>query len=154
MPGHIEINDDDYALMREAFREASNCKASDSAFSVGSILTTMDRQILAAGYSREFGQDWHAEEVAIERASRKLASLDNCILYSTLEPCGDRRSRPASCSQLILSKNIPVVFFAENEPTSFVDTPRGAEILTANGVQVLQLDGFKNQFEKQNKHIS
>jgi len=95
----IDISRKDYDLMRKAFDEASCCDASDSAFSVGSIVTTMDREILSTGYSREFGPDWHAEEVAIEKACRKITSLDNCILYSTLEPCGERASRPISCSE-------------------------------------------------------
>lgn len=154
MSQHIELNDDDYVLMREAFKEASRCQASASAFSVGCVLATPDRHIVAVGYSREFGRDWHAEEVAIEKAERKLVSLEYCILYSTLEPCGDRGSRPVSCSQLILSKKIPMVIFAEHEPAAFVDTPRGGEMLMRSGVQVVQLDGFKNQFEKQNRHIA
>lgn len=150
----IDINDNDYALMREACKEAAKCKKSGSAFSVGCVLATLDRQILTVGYSREFGEHWHAEEVAIAKAERDSLSLDHCILYSTLEPCGDRRSRPVSCAQLILKKNIRVVMFAESEPTAFVDTPRGGAIMMSKGVQVVQLDGFKNEFENQNKHIA
>lgn len=154
MPLHIDINDADRSLMQEAFAAASKCKESANAFSVGAVLATRDRHIVAVGYSREFGDNWHAEEVAIEKAARKRVSLDDCILYSTLEPCGDRRSRPMSCSQLILSKNIQVVFFAEHEPAAFVDKPRGGEILMSDGVQVVQLNGFKYLFENQNRHIT
>jgi diaminohydroxyphosphoribosylaminopyrimidine deaminase/5-amino-6-(5-phosphoribosylamino)uracil reductase len=149
----IDISEDDYDLMHKAFAESSFCKASDSAFSVGSIVTTMNREIVSTGYSREFGRDWHAEEVAIEKACRGITSLDNCILYSTLEPCGERSSRPVSCSQLILNKNIPIVIFAEREPDSFVAAPKGILQLAANGVQVFKLDGFKCQFEQYNNHI-
>lgn len=139
--------------MRKAFDAATCCTASDSAFSVGSIVTTMDREILSTGYSREFGQNWHAEEVAIEKACRKITSLDKCILYSTLEPCGERASRPVSCCQLILNKNIPVVIFAVSEPGSLVAAPKGASLLAANNVQVFKLDGFEIHFEKRNAHI-
>ena len=153
MAAIIEINEDDYSLMRKAFAETSLCEASDSAFSVGSIVTTMDREIVSTGYSREFGRNWHAEEVAIEKACRKITSLDNCSLYSTLEPCGERSSRPVSCSQLILKKSIPIVIFAESEPDSFVAAPKGIRLLTAKGVQVFKLDGFKSHFEQRNDHI-
>jgi pyrimidine deaminase RibD-like protein len=139
--------------MRKAFGEASFCDASDSAFSVGSIVATMEREILSTGYSREFGRNWHAEEVAIEKASRKITSLANCILYTTLEPCGERSSRTVSCSQLILNKHIQIVIFAESEPSSFVAAPKGRFLLAANGVQVFKLDGFKSRFERQNIHI-
>lgn len=150
----IEIIDDDYVIMRKAFDEAANCKASDRAFSVGSILTTVNREIVSVGYSREFGSNWHAEEVAIKKAVRRTESLDKCILYSTLEPCGERKSRPVSCSELVLKENIPVVIFAESEPNSFVATPKGRLLLEANGVQLFKLDGFKGQFEHQNSHIN
>ena len=149
----IDIDSRDYALMRKAFFEASFCNASDSAFSVGSVITTMDREILSTGYSRELGRNWHAEEVAIEKACRKVSSLDNCILYSTLEPCGERASRPICCSQLILSKNIPIVFFAVSEPNSLVTTPKGASLLEANCLLVFKLDGFESEFEQRNNHI-
>jgi pyrimidine deaminase RibD-like protein len=148
-----DISEIDYDLMRKAFGEASFCDASDSAFSVGSIIATMEREILSTGYSREFGRNWHAEEVAIEKASRKITSLANCILYTTLEPCGERSSRTVSCSQLILKKNIPLVIFAESEPSSFVAAPQGRSLLAAKGVQVFKLDGFKSRFERQNIHI-
>lgn len=154
MPKLIDINDNDYALMRQAFNQALKCKNSGSAFSVGCVLTTLNRQVLTAGYSREFGEHWHAEEVAIAKADRDSQPLDQCILYSTLEPCGDRRSRPVSCAQLILNKNIRIVMFAEHEPAAFVDTPRGGEILMTKGVQVVKLEGFKKKFENQNKHIA
>ena len=149
----IDISKKDYDVMCKAYDEASCCNASDSAFSVGSIVTTLDREILSTGYSREFGPDWHAEEVAIEKACRKITSLDNCILYSTLEPCGERASRPISCCQLILKKNIPIVIFAVSEPSSLVAAPNGASLLAANSVQVFKLDGFKSHFEQRNGHI-
>ena len=150
---NISISEIDYDLMSKAFGKASFCDASDSAFSVGSIVATMEREILSTGYSREFGRNWHAEEVAIEKACREITSLANCILYSTLEPCGERSSRTVSCSQLILNKHIQIVFFAESEPSSFVSAPKGRSLLAANGVQVFKLDGFKSRFERQNIHI-
>lgn len=152
MTMHIDIDQNDYALMRKAFKEGANCRVSESAYSVGSIVATIERKIVSSGYSREFGPDWHAEEVAIQKACDKIASLDKCILYSTLEPCGERSSRPVSCSELILSKNIPVVIFAENEPSRFVTIPKGRRLLRDNGVQILKLDGFNDSFENQNIH--
>jgi len=149
----IDIDKKDRDLMRKAFDAATCCTASDSAFSVGSIVTTMNREILSTGHSREFGPAWHAEEVAIEKACRKITSLDNCILYTTLEPCGERASRPISCCQLILKTNISIVIFAVSEPSSLVASPRGASLLTSNNVQVFKLDGFKSHFEQRNDHI-
>lgn len=149
----VEIDDHDRYLMRQAFRVADECISSEGAFSVGSIVTTASREILSTGYSRELGPGWHAEEVAINRASDEIGCLENCVLYSTLEPCGERLSRPVTCCQLILRNSISIVFFAERESKVFVSRPNGAGSLLANGVRVLQLVGNESWFRRQNSHL-
>lgn len=128
MPTGIEPTPADRRLMEEAFRLAAKCDSSDAAFSVGAIIANFNRQILATGYSRELGEGWHAEEVAIHKAKENAVDLANCILYSTLEPCGERGSRPVCCSQLIVSAGLPAIFYAVPEPDSFVEQPKGARI--------------------------
>ncbi len=141
----IEPTGEDRRLMGEAFRLAENCETSAGAFSVGSIIAGFDRQILATGYSRELGEGWHAEEVAIHRAREKAVDLEKCILYSTLEPCGERSSRPVCCSQLIIAAGIPVVMYAIPEPGTFVKEPKGLSLLKKGQVSVHRLGGFEEQ---------
>lgn len=148
----IEPTGEDRRLMGEAFRLAAKCNTSAGAFSVGSIIADFDRQILSTGYSRELGEGWHAEEVAIHRAKEKAVDLEKCILYSTLEPCGERSSRPVCCSQLIIAAGIPVVMYAIPEPGTFVKNPRGHSVLEEGQVSVHRLDGFEGRFEEQIRH--
>lgn len=148
----IEPTEEDRRLMGEALRLAAKCDRSTDAFSVGSIIVDFDRQILSSGYSRELGEGWHAEEVAIHRAKEKAVDLEKCILYSTLEPCGERSSRPVCCSQLIIAAGIPVVMYAIPEPGTFVKNPRGHSVLEEGQVSVHRLDGFEGRFEEQIRH--
>jgi pyrimidine deaminase RibD-like protein len=140
--------------MGEAFRLAAKCDGSAAAFSVGSIIADLDRQILSTGYSRELGEGWHAEEVAIHKARENAVDFGSCILYSTLEPCGERSSRPVCCSQLIAAAGIPVVMYAVPEPDRFVKKPRGHAVLQEGHVSVHRLSGFEDCFLEDNRHIA
>lgn len=153
MAAAIEPTEEDRCLMEEAFRLAAKCDKSAGAFSVGAIIADFDRQILSTGYSRELGEGWHAEEVAIHRARENAIDLANCILYSTLEPCGERGSRPVCCSQLIAAAGIPVVIYAVPEPDSFVKKPKGHSVLQEGQVSVHRLSGFEDRFPEDNRHI-
>lgn len=152
MAAAIEPTGEDRRLMGEAFRLAAKCDRSADAFSVGSIIADFDRQILATGYSRELGEGWHAEEVAIHKAREHAVDFGNCILYSTLEPCGERSSRPVCCGQLIVAAGIPVVMYAVPEPDRFVKRPRGHSVLEEGQVSVRRLSGFEDRFLENNRH--
>lgn len=149
----IEPTREDRRLMGETFSLAAKCERSDKAFSVGAIIADFDRQILATGYSRELGENWHAEEVAIHKARESGVDLENCILYSTLEPCGERGSRPICCSKLIVDARIPVVMYAIPEPSTFVENPRGLSIIERENVSAFRLEGFEDQFLMNNRHL-
>lgn len=154
MAARIEPNEEDRRLMGEAFRLAAKCDTSAGAFSVGSIITDFDHQILSTGYSRELGENWHAEEVAIHKAREDATDLKNCILYSTLEPCGERRSQPECCSQLIVTAGISVVMYAIPEPDTFVKEPKGLSLLEKAQVSIHRLSGFEDRFLEDNRHIA
>lgn len=150
----IEPTEEDWRLMDAAFDLAAKCSKSAGAFSVGSIIADFNRIILSTGYSRELGENWHAEEVAIHRAKENAVDLGNCILYSTLEPCGKRISRPVCCARLIVAAGIPVVMYAVPEPDRFVKEPTGISLLEKGQVSVHRLSGFDNRFLDDNRHVS
>ncbi|MEV1178994.1 hypothetical protein [Nonomuraea sp. NPDC049784] len=54
-------------------------------------------------------------------------------------PCSERRSRPRTCTQLILDAGIHRVVIAWREPSLFVADCQGVEILTREGVEVLEI---------------
>jgi riboflavin-specific deaminase-like protein len=141
---------DDWRWLREAVELSRLCPPSDTAFSVGAIIVGADGKEIARGYSRETDETVHAEEVALSRAD--AVSLRDATLYSSLEPCGRRASRPTSCSELILEAGIPRVVFALREPGTFVDG-EGAERLTDGGVEVVEVPDLADGVRQVNGHL-
>jgi pyrimidine deaminase RibD-like protein len=69
-----------------------------------------------------------------------------------MEPCSTRASRPRSCTQLILEAGIARVVFAWREPTLFVEG-RGAELLAAAGVEVVEVPQLAESAREANQHL-
>ena len=124
--------------MELALQLAQCCPPSRTAYSVGTVIVDQDGHELARGYSRETDPYVHAEESALAKVGGD-PRLAKATLYSTLEPCSQRTSRPRTCTQLILDSGIPRVVMAGREPSLFVADPQGYELLTAAGVEVLEL---------------
>jgi len=115
-----------------------------TAFSVGAVLIAADGSVLSTGFSRESDPRDHAEEVALARlglpgndapghglpghaapgysapVSGNGASLEGATMYSSLEPCAARASRPTPCADLIIASGISRVVIAWREPPIFV----------------------------------
>jgi len=126
------------------------CPASESAFSVGAVIVSMAGEVLGTGYSRETDEKDHAEEVALLRAAS--ADLGKATLYSSLEPCLRRASRPVSCSELVAASGVQRVVIAWLEPPVFV--PRGgATWLAARDVAVIQLSDLAPAAKAVNAHL-
>jgi diaminohydroxyphosphoribosylaminopyrimidine deaminase / 5-amino-6-(5-phosphoribosylamino)uracil reductase len=123
-----------------------------TAFSVGCVIVGENRDVISTGYSREWGDDWHAEAVALQKAQQKLIDLSRCTLYSSLEPCSVRKSGNGSCCQLILNHGILRVVFGLREPAIFVDG-RGTEILSNAGIEVVELSCFSGEVKSINAHL-
>ncbi len=140
---------DDRALLARAVALARRCPPSDTAFSVGALVVSADGTVLADGWSRRSDPTEHAEEAA-------LATLGTvppgATVYSSLEPCGARASRPRTCAELILAAGIARVVFAWREPALFVDGD-GAERLRAGGVDVVELPELAGAAREPNRHL-
>ncbi|MGH3763307.1 dihydrofolate reductase family protein [Actinophytocola sp.] len=124
--------------LRAAIELSTRCPPSTTAFAVGAIVVDGQGNGLARGYSRESGGTEHAEEAALAKLDPADPRLRRATMYSSLEPCGRRSSRPRTCTDLILAAGIPRVVFALREPPTFVDG-RGAELLTAGGAEVVEV---------------
>jgi diaminohydroxyphosphoribosylaminopyrimidine deaminase/5-amino-6-(5-phosphoribosylamino)uracil reductase len=74
------------------------------------------------------------------------------VIYSSLEPCGRRASRPQPCAQLILAAGIPRVVYAWHEPPALAEGG-GAELLEAAGVTVVQLPELAEAARRPNAHL-
>lgn len=147
--------DADRHWLLEAIALSRRCPPSGTAFSVGAVLVSADGSVLGAGYSRELEPADHAEEVALARAA-PYAGLPDVLaaatLYSSLEPCATRASRPLPCADLIINGGIGRVVIAWREPPIFV-TGGGASRLRKAGVQVLVIPELATSAKAVNAHL-
>ncbi|MGK4582799.1 deaminase [Kitasatospora sp. HPMI-4] len=129
------------------------CPPSETAFSVGAVIVGADGEVLGEGYSRELDAHNHAEEAALARLSAADPRLRTATVYSSLEPCGQRASRPRTCAQLIIAAGIPRVVIAWREPDLFVTACQGTALLTAAGVAVEELPELAGAARAVNAHL-
>lgn len=107
---------------------------------------------MASGYSRESDPLDHAEEAALAKIAPGDPRLAGATVYSSLEPCSDRASRPRSCTELILAAGIRRVVFAWREPSIFVHG-FGAETLRDAGVAVIEIPELASTVRHINAHL-
>jgi pyrimidine deaminase RibD-like protein len=141
----------DLHWLREAIELSRRCPPSESAFSVGAVLVSDAGEIIATGYSRERDPKDHAEEVALARAAGD-PRLAAATLYSSLEPCLARASRPRSCAELILEAGIPRVVIAWLEPPLFTGGG-GSGALRRGGVTVVEIPWLAELARSVNAHL-
>lgn len=127
----------DLDLLRQAAELARQSPAGHT-YAVGAVIADTDGVVLATGYSRETGPLEHAEEVALAKLEPADPRLITATMYSSLEPCSVRLSRPRTCTDLIIAAGIPRVVFAWREPELTVNC-EGAELLAAAGRTVIEV---------------
>jgi pyrimidine deaminase RibD-like protein len=169
--------------MRLAVELARQCPPSDTAFSVGAVIVDATGAELSRGFSREGGDPVvHAEESALGKLTagsrarwqepppyraRNPADLPGgrppvpheeprlagATIYSTLEPCSERKSRPRTCTELIIAAGLRRVVIAWREPALFVADGRGYELLRGAGLTVTELPEFAADAIAPNRHL-
>ncbi|CAL9466302.1 hypothetical protein SUDANB58_02749 [Streptomyces sp. enrichment culture] len=134
---------------------AAQCPPSRTAFSVGAVVVAADGTELARGHSREGGDPVvHAEEAALAKTDPADPRLATATVYSSLEPCARRASRPAPCARLILDAGVRRVVTAWREPDTFVPGADGSGVLTAQGAAVVVLPEFEERAKAPNRHLT
>ena len=126
-------------ILKKSTQLSRNCPASDTAFSVGAIIETVDGERFT-GYSRETDTINHAEEEAIEKALNKKKHLVGATLYCSLEPCSERASKELCCAQLVIQHKFARVFISEREDSTFVEDCQWVEMLQKAGIEVIEID--------------
>ncbi|AKZ56626.1 5-amino-6-(5-phosphoribosylamino)uracil reductase [Streptomyces ambofaciens ATCC 23877] len=130
------------------------CPPSGTAFSVGAVVVAADGTELARGHSREGGDPVvHAEEAALARTDPADPRLTAATVYSSLEPCARRASRPAPCARLILDAGVRRVVTAWREPDTFVPGADGGGVLAAGGATVVVLPEYEERAKAPNRHL-
>lgn len=119
-------------------------------YAVGAIVVGHTGGTLATGFTGEIDPRDHAEEAALAKLAG--ADLSRSTVYSSLEPCTARRSRPGTCTELILAAGVGRVVFALREPPHFV-VCHGAATLRAAGVQVEEIAELAGLVRAVNAHL-
>ncbi|GII64515.1 hypothetical protein Skr01_46000 [Sphaerisporangium krabiense] len=143
---------EDARWLRACVELARSCPTSFTAFAVGCVIVGDDGAALATGYSREADPHDHAEEAALAKLAPDDPRLATATLYTSLEPCTTRASRPRGCTALILATPIPRVVFAWREPDLFADCT-GAETLRRSGRQVTEVPSLAAEARQVNAHL-
>ena len=126
--------------------------SSRNRYAVGALVVG-DDVLLATGYTGETEPHAHAEEVALAKlAGRRRLDLSRATIYSSLEPCTARKSRPLTCTGAILAAGVRRVVFAMREPPLFADC-RGVQVLSQGGVEVVEVRDLAHLVSEINNQI-
>ncbi|MCM1975246.1 MULTISPECIES: dihydrofolate reductase family protein [Streptomyces] len=140
--------------LRLACELAELCPPSETAFSVGAVVVAADGTELARGHSREADDPVvHAEEAALAKLAPDDPRLPTATIYSSLEPCAHRSSRPTPCARLILGSGVRRVVTAWREPNTFVTEADGTGVLTSAGAVVVELPEYEDRAKAPNRHL-
>ncbi|HET6484032.1 MAG TPA: deaminase [Actinoplanes sp.] len=122
-------------------------------YAVGAIVVDHNGVVRATGYTGEGERRDHAEEAALAKlAGQSGLDLAHTTIYSTLEPCTTRQSRPVTCTERILAAGIKRVVIALREPLLFAEC-RGVETLRDGGVEVVEITDIGHLVHEINSHV-
>ena len=142
-------SDIDYLL--EAIEQSRLSPPSQTAFRVGAVIVTSGGKIYK-GYTHQSGPHNHAEEEAIGQALAAGEALAGAVIYTSMEPCSKRTSKPVSCTEHIIRNRFARVIFALTEPSTFVhNTSR--EMLRRAGIEVTEIDSLAPLVREVNSHL-
>jgi 5-amino-6-(5-phosphoribosylamino)uracil reductase len=141
----------DFELMSRALTLSRQSLAAECRYRVGAVVVTVDGMEYG-GYTGETDPANHAEEEAIAKAVAVGKNLCGATIYSTIEPCSRRSSKPTSCSALIIRHGFRRVVFALSEPDCFVCC-EGARLLREAGIEVTEMPAFAPAVREVNKHV-
>jgi 5-amino-6-(5-phosphoribosylamino)uracil reductase len=134
----------DRAWLAQTIGLSRRCPPSPSAFCVGAVVVAADGMVLATGYSRETSPHGHAEEAALAKIDPADSRLAGATLYSSLEPCRARASRPTPCAELIIAAGLRRVVIAWLEPRVFAPGG-GAALLREAGITVVEVPALATE---------
>jgi diaminohydroxyphosphoribosylaminopyrimidine deaminase / 5-amino-6-(5-phosphoribosylamino)uracil reductase len=144
----------DERWMRLAIELAWQCPPTPTAYSVGAVIVDSGGSELSRGFSREDDPVVHAEESALGKLSATDPRLAGATIYSTLEPCSQRKSRPRTCTELIIAAGLRRVVIAWREPDLFVANCQGEELLAQAGLEVAELPDLAELAAAPNRHLA
>lgn len=137
-------------FMRAAIDEAIKARESGD-YAIGAVIVKRDK-IIARGTNRskvDKDATQHAEMVVIREASRQLGSryLENCILYTTHEPC------PMCASAAIWAKLEGVVCGAKIEDMAEYGAKNGDVVWKWRVINIPASEVFSKVLDKEKRKV-
>ncbi|MEV6595726.1 deaminase [Actinoplanes sp. NPDC051346] len=152
-PAFTGASSEDRSWLTAAVEMSRLSPPTSTNYAVGAIIVDRRGSVLATGYTGEIGPRDHAEEAALAKLSvRPGIDLSQATIYSSLEPCTARKSRPGTCTDLILAAGIGRVVLALREPLLFADC-HGVESLREGGVEVIEITDLAYLVREINAHV-
>lgn len=145
------LSDEDRRLIERAVLLGERSEPCATAYRVGCVLKTADGQLFE-GYTHETDPKNHAEEEAIAKAEQAGVSLVGATIYTSMEPCSTRASKPVSCSEWIIRHRMARVVYAYAEPECFVRC-EGTQRLREAGIEVTVAPEYAARVIEVNAHI-
>ncbi|MCJ1372465.1 hypothetical protein MMC20_003690 [Loxospora ochrophaea] len=147
--------------MRLALSLAEKSPPKPTNFRVGAVLVdTRRNEILSTGFTLELPGNTHAEQCCFQKfATLKGVAEDevggvlplDCVIYTTMEPCGKRLSGNLPCIERILNtRNSPnggikTVYTGVAEPETFVGQNTGRAKLEQADISCVHVPGFEEE---------
>ena len=122
-----------------------------TAYRVGCVVAVRDGREYE-GYTHETDCRNHAEEEALAKAAADGADLLGACVYTSMEPCSVRASKPVSCTERIIRSGASRVVYAYAEPACFVRC-EGTRLLREAGIDVLPVPAYAPLVRRTNAHI-
>lgn len=145
------LTDEDRLQLQMAIDISRLSSPCNTAYRVGCVIVTESGKTYE-GYTHETGPANHAEEEAIIKALSDDAKLYGGSIYTSMEPCSTRHSKPVSCSELIIMHGITRVVYAYAEPDCFVCC-EGTRLMREAGIEVIEAAEYSSQVIEINSHI-
>ncbi|KAM7199453.1 bifunctional protein RIB2 [Rhypophila sp. PSN 637] len=145
--------------MRYAMQLAQRSPPKPTNFRVGAVLVDASNNIMATGYTLEFQDNVHAEQVCFMKLAREVDTPEEKLqdklpsglsLYTTMEPCSKRLSGNLPCVKRVLRLKscIKTVYVGVVEPETFVAKNTGKLELQDAGIEVVHVPGLEDEILK------
>ena len=145
---------DHLAYMQYALSLAKKVLPKPTNFCVGAVLVEENaNRIVSTGYTMELPGNTHAEQCCLMKLGEHVQNHDEAqprlVLYTTMEPCNQRASGNAPCTEAILKTKggvnggIKTVYVGVQEPEIFVRENVGRSKLEGAGIEYIHVPGLE-----------
>ena len=145
------VTHDERLRVLRAIELSRRCAPDATSYRVGCVIVATNGSVYE-GHTHESGNRDHAEEEALKKAIRAGADLHGATAYVSMEPCSERKSKPKSCSELLVEYGVGRVIYASGEPEHFVKCD-GHRRLESAGIEVIALPEYASLVRTINGHI-